>query len=167
MSWCPLTLPHGVKATSQGQSMKTQVTKSQDGAGTRRSLLSLQPAHCPHHPFLLLHWDPTAKERPHPVFLRGLTQTPYPPGPCSSSYRSADDPPAMGHQATFQKQKQPMVKRQPAQTSFLNNASAGERGWGGGVPTSCSQGAWGAHWNQRPGWAQTVAQTDRQAVTTQ
>lgn len=52
------------------------------------------------------------------MFFQGLAWTPY-PGPGSSSYRSAGDPPAVGHQPASPKQKQ------SAQTFFQNNTSAG------------------------------------------
>lgn len=60
------------------------------------------------------------------MFLRDLALTPYPPGSCSGSYRSA-----VGHQPAFQKQKQTVVKRQPARTFFQNKTSAGGKGVGG------------------------------------
>lgn len=80
---------------------------------------------------------PTAHPRPTPtpllhycsctgIPLQGLALIPYPPGPCSGSYRSAE-----GHQPALQKQKQTVVKRQPAWTFFQNKTSAGGRGWGG------------------------------------
>lgn len=40
---------------------------------------------------------PLQSRGPHPMFFGGLAQTPYLPGPGSSSYRSAGNPPAVGH----------------------------------------------------------------------
>lgn len=98
-----------------GPEHKDQSSQKSGWSWNQRALLSPQPAHCPTPPFLLQHRGPTAKQRPRSTFLCGLARTPYPPGYGSCSHRSAGE--------------QLVVKRQPAQTFFQNETSAG--GWGG------------------------------------